>query len=256
MLVEAPKRATKFAANEQYTKIVLELTGLPKLTQSLSIFTGVLSGVTEALVVSSFELVKVRMQDRAQATKYKSTWDCMALILREEGPLAFFRGLEATIWRHAAWNGAYFGIIHAVRDVIARIKLQSRTSILSPDGNTVQSDIGIPDERVMRRTKKSSLVENFVAGAIGGTFATALNTPFDVAKTLIQNSSPGGPRYMGSYAWPVMREVVKRDGFRALYRGFTPKVVRLGPGGGILLVVFDYVSRLLRDNLMDSHHAD
>jgi len=35
--------------------------------------------------------------------------------------------------------------------------------------------------------------------------------------------------------------------FSALYKGFVPKVVRLGPGGGILLVVFEFVSKLLRE---------
>ncbi len=25
--------------------------------------------------------------------------------------MAFFKGLEATIWRHAIWNGGYFGVI-------------------------------------------------------------------------------------------------------------------------------------------------
>ena len=31
--------------------------------------------------------------------------------------------------------------------------------------------------------------------------------------------------------------VAKEEGFEALYKGFVPKVLRLGPGGGILLVV-------------------
>lgn len=32
----------------------------------------------------------------------------------------------------------------------------------------------------------------------------------------------------------------------ALYKGFVPKVLRLGPGGGILLVVFEAVSNAMR----------
>lgn len=34
----------------------------------------------------------------------------------------------------------------------------------------------------------------------------------------------------------------------ALYKGFTPKVLRLGPGGGILLVVFEVVTSFMRKN--------
>lgn len=33
---------------------------------------------------------------------------------------------------------------------------------------------------------------------------------------------------------------------RALYKGFVPKVLRLGPGGGVLLVVFEAVSSWMK----------
>lgn len=65
ILVEAPKRATKFAANEQYSKLYLGLLGRDKMTQGLSIATGVSAGMTEAFIVVSFELIKIRMQDKA-----------------------------------------------------------------------------------------------------------------------------------------------------------------------------------------------
>lgn len=65
ILVEAPKRATKFAANEQYSALYLRLLGQEKMSQGLSIATGVSAGMTEAFVVVSFELVKIRMQDKA-----------------------------------------------------------------------------------------------------------------------------------------------------------------------------------------------
>ena len=68
---------------------------------------------------------------------------------------------------------------------------------------------------------------------------TILNTPMDVVKSRIQNSPrvPGGVlKY--NWAWPALGTVMREEGFGALYKGFAPKVLRLGPGGGILLVVF------------------
>lgn len=38
------------------------------------------------------------------------------------GPLGFFKGLESTLWRHAAWNGAYFGVIHGIRSSLPEAK--------------------------------------------------------------------------------------------------------------------------------------
>lgn len=67
-MVEAPKRATKFAANEQYTTLYKKIFGFEKVTQSLSVMTGVSAGITEAFLIVPFELVKVRMQDKANVS--------------------------------------------------------------------------------------------------------------------------------------------------------------------------------------------
>jgi solute carrier family 25 2-oxodicarboxylate transporter 21 len=67
-MVEAPKRATKFAANEQYTVLYKKVLGFEKVTQGLSILTGVSAGITEAFLIVPFELVKVRMQDKANVS--------------------------------------------------------------------------------------------------------------------------------------------------------------------------------------------
>ena len=62
ILMEAPKRATKFAANDEWGKFYRNLFGMAKMNQSLSILTGASAGATEAFVVVPFELVKIRLQ--------------------------------------------------------------------------------------------------------------------------------------------------------------------------------------------------
>jgi len=83
-----------------------------------------------------------------------------------------------------------------------------------------------------------------------------LNTPFDVVKSRIQNS----PRIAGQipkYNWtyPALGVVAREEGLRALYKGFTPKVLRLGPGGGVLLVVFDQVTEFFKKMRADKASA-
>ena len=53
------------------------------------------------------------------------------------------------------------------------------------------------------------------------------------------------------YGWtlPAVTMIAREEGMAALYKGFLPKVLRLGPGGGILLVVFDQVSEMIRKHL-------
>ena len=69
--------------------------------QVLSIFTGISAGITEATIVSTPDLIKIKLQDKANAGKYKNTSDCIAKIFQQEGVAGFMKGMEATVWRHA-----------------------------------------------------------------------------------------------------------------------------------------------------------
>ncbi|KAF4556934.1 putative mitochondrial carrier protein 29 [Elsinoe fawcettii] len=216
ILMEAPKRATKFAANDEWGKVYRNLFNAPKMTQGLSILTGATAGATEAFVVVPFELVKIRLQDKAQAAKYTGMIDCVQKIIRHEGPLTLYQGLESTIWRHVLWNAAYFYTIFVMRAQL-------------PKAND----------------KSQQMAIDMASGTVGGIAGTVLNTPMDVVKSRIQNSQGGSLRKY-NWAWPSLRTVYAEEGFSALYKGFLPKVVRLGPGGGILLVVFTGVMDFFR----------
>lgn len=72
--MEAPKRATKFAANDEWGKVYRNLFGAPQMTQSLSILTGASAGATEAFVVVPFELVKIRLQGKINE---QMQWPCI-----------------------------------------------------------------------------------------------------------------------------------------------------------------------------------
>jgi solute carrier family 25 2-oxodicarboxylate transporter 21 len=48
------------------------------------------------------------------------------------------------------------------------------------------------------------------------------------------------------WAWPSVVTVAREEGLRALYKGLGPRLVRLGPGGGIMIVAFDWVAELIR----------
>ena len=39
--------------------------------------------------------------------------------------------------------------------------------------------------------------------------------------------------------------------FRALYKGLVPKIMRLGPGGAIMLLVYEYVFNFLQERYPD-----
>lgn len=202
ILMEAPKRATKFAANDEWGKFYRNLFDVPKMTQPLAVLTGATAGATESFVVVPFELIKIRLQDKT--SKFNGMLDVTKHIVKTNGVFGLYKGLESTLWRHIAWNAGYFGLIFQVKELMPKPKTSTEKTLI-----------------------------DLTSGAIGGTFGTMLNTPFDVVKSRIQ---AGDVKY--KWTVPSLFVIGKEEGFGALYKGFLPKVLRLGPGGGVLLVVF------------------
>ncbi|KAG2343866.1 mitochondrial carrier [Suillus weaverae] len=225
LLLEAPKRAVKFAANDFWGKTYMGLSGESKMTQQLSILTGCSAGATESFVVVPFELVKIKLQDKTST--FTGPIDVVKQVIRKEGPLGLYAGMEATFWRHLWWNGGYFGCIHQVR------------SMMTPAEASLQ-----------QCTQQGQLFNNFVSGSIGGFVGTVINTPFDVVKSRIQGTAkvPGvAPKY--NWTYPALITIMREEGPAALYKGFLPKVLRLAPGGGVLLLVVEFTLGVFRKAL-------
>jgi len=209
LLLEAPKRATKFAANDFWGTTYLNMTGETKMTQQLSILTGCSAGATESFVVVPFELVKIKLQDKSST--FAGPMEVVKAIYRSDGALGFYAGMESTFWRHVWWNGGYFGSIYQVKALLPKPK-----------------------------DKGQEMMNNLLSGTVGGCVGTILNTPFDVVKSRIQGTArvPGvAPKY--NWTYPALVKIFREEGPAALYKGFVPKVLRLAPGGGILLLVVE-----------------
>ncbi|XP_040156532.1 mitochondrial 2-oxodicarboxylate carrier [Anopheles arabiensis] len=219
VLVETPKRAVKFLTFEQYKRFFLFGSDKPTpLTFSLA---GLGAGVTEAILVNPFEMVKVTLQaNKNKMGQVPSTWAVTKQIIHESGfgLNGLNRGLTATIGRNGVFNMIYFGFYHSVKGIVPEYK-----------------------DPVQEFVRKVGI------GFVSGTLGSIVNIPFDVAKSRIQGPQPipGQVKYRTTFGSMVI--VAREEGFGALYKGLTPKVMRLGPGGAIMLVVYDYVYAFLDD---------
>ncbi|KYM76346.1 Mitochondrial 2-oxodicarboxylate carrier [Atta colombica] len=220
ILVETPKRAVKFFTFEQYKQFFLFGANAPTpLTFSCA---GFFAGVTEAILVNPFEMVKVKLQsNRKHIKESPSTFVVTKEIISKYGfgLNGLNKGLSATIMRNAIFNSFYFGFYHSVKGYIS-----------------------------VRKEPWLEFLSKVAIGFVSGTVASCLNIPFDVAKSRIQGSQDG-TQYKGTLN--TMHIIYKREGFRALYKGLVPKVLRLGPGGAIMLVVYDYMHVFLTKKLIN-----
>lgn len=183
---------------------------------------GLGSGLTEALVVNPFEVVKVSLQANRDTFKVQpSTFAQARTIINTDGfgLRGLNKGLTSTLGRHGIFNMIYFGFYFNVKDAIPA----------SQD----------PRLEFMRK---------FAIGLVSGTVSSCVNIPFDVAKSRIQGPQPVPGEIKYRSCFQTMTLVYREEGYLALYKGLIPKIMRLGPGGAVMLLVYEYVSGWLQKN--------
>lgn len=160
-------------------------------------------------MVTPLQLVKVRLQAREHLGRYKNFADCFTKIARQEGVTAFFIGLGPTLGRNIVWNSMYFWSTSEVKCHFA-----SFGSMLPPVLWTATTSFGC------------------------GVFATIFNAPFDVVKSRVQQQVSGSePQYRNTFQ--ALHKILKDEGPQAVFKGFSPKALRMGLGFAVAQVAFD-----------------
>ena len=213
-----PTRSVMYSSNELAKRVLLGNTNgktetSNEETTSVIALAGAFSGVAEAAVVTPFQVVKVRLQAKEHLGKYTNSFDCVQKVLREEGLMAFSNGLSATIGRNSVFNCVYFTVMYKIKQV-------------SPT----------PQDSKVKAT-----LHSLVTGFVGGVMATVCNAPFDVVKSRIQAQCPHSGNMEYTSTIQALMKIGRTEGVPALYKGFTPKALRMGIGGAVAVTAFEAV---------------
>lgn len=201
-----PARTAMWCGHDAAARILVD-SSIGKHQQEF--LSGAFSGVPESLVVTPLQLVKVRLQAREHLGRYRNFADCTMKIAQQEGFTAFFIGLGPTMGRNIVWNSMYFWSASEVKWHFA-----SLGSALPHVLWTAITSFGC------------------------GVFATIFNAPFDVAKSRIQQQVSGSEvKYRNTLQ--TLNKILQEEGPQAVFKGFSPKALRMGLGFAVAQVAFD-----------------
>ncbi|KAG0322994.1 hypothetical protein BGZ99_002978 [Dissophora globulifera] len=221
-----PKMAIRFTTFQFYKDLMVDKNGTPWKLNNL--WAGLLAGVTEAvLVVTPMDVVKIRLQaqrhsmaDPLDIPKYRNAGHCAYTVVREEGFAALYRGVGLTSLRQASNQAANFPTYHFLKSHLQRS----------------QDIVDLPG------------YQSAIIGCISGAMGPLVNNPIDIVKTRIQKT----PNPEGLSGWSrfmsVNSQILKNEGWRAFYKGVTPRVLRVAPGQAVTFAVYERVSRWLDNN--------
>jgi len=170
---------------------------------------GAFAGTAEHCGMYPIDTIKTHIQ---ATSTHQGLIETGAKIYRERGIMGFFRGMSAVVSSAAPSHAIYFVTYEGLKNKL---------------GGNVPGD--------------HPLVFAF-SGAVSTILSDAILTPMDTIKQKRQLSFR---EYPGTFA--CLRHVVRHEGFRALYAGYTTTIVMNVPYHSIYLNVYEFVSRRLRD---------
>lgn len=190
----------------------------PLLPSSLVPLTaGITARTLVTSIVSPLELVRTNLQSTplSPSTPHtlRSTLSSIAALARTHGNIHLWRGLGPTLWRDVPFSGIYWAGYESCKHSLYRMGYEGA---------------GVA----------------FFSGALSGTTAALLTSPFDVLKTrrqaLLMSGSAGGA---GSGPSPgtvaVLKEIVRTEGVPALYAGVIPRIAKIAPACGLMIACFE-----------------
>ncbi len=232
-----PKMAIRFVAFEQYKDLMKSYTNLGDKATNFT--AGLLSGLTEAvMIVTPAEVCKIRMQSQrhslldpieANSRKYGNVVQTALTIVREEGYSALYKGVVPTMMRQGCNQAVNFTAYNAMKTYFLERQQQHNTQ--NPE--SVQQ---LPSLVVM------------LIGGVSGAMGPIVNNPLDVVKTRLQKQNTaknvhGTPKYTGLVQGGL--RIAKEEGGGALWKGITPRLMRIVPGQAITFATYEIVCRWL-----------
>ncbi|CEG40762.1 mitochondrial carrier family [Plasmopara halstedii] len=178
----------------------------PKLEGFVPLMAGTAARVVAASITSPMELIRTRMQSASAGCTISAA---LKQAVRSGGYMSLLNGLGATLARDVPFSAIYWTSYE---------NLQRKLSTV---------------DNVLSRSQKA-----FVCGAVSGSLAATVTTPFDVVKTLQQVSmTTKGPKQSGIM---ILKKVIDGKGVSAAFTGLSARLARVAPSCAIMISCYEF----------------
>ena len=157
--------------------------------------------------------MKLRVQD------YSGMTDAFVHIVREEGPLALYKGIAPALIlvSHGAFQFTFY----------EELKLYFQHNFSS----------GGPGAQL-------SSAHVMLIGAMSKVGASSVTYPYQVIKTRLQAREHIASQYSGTF--DCMGQMIRKEGWRSLFKGIIPNSLKVAPSSALTFVVYEKLLAWLR----------
>ncbi|PPQ88644.1 hypothetical protein CVT25_010220 [Psilocybe cyanescens] len=194
---------------------------LPPLIPSQSavpLFAGVIARSAITSIMSPLELLRTNLQSTPLSVDnphtLRSVLTSFRTLVQQQGFTSLWRGLGPTLWRDVPFSGFYWASYETWKRNFAKY--------------------GYTGAWVA-----------FLSGAISGTSAALITSPFDVLKTRQQALVMSASKNHVTRTLPLLVQLLRSEGTSALFTGIAPRIAKIAPACGIMIGCFEGVGKFL-----------
>ena len=177
--------------------------------------TPLLAGITArtfiSTVVSPLELIRTNLQSTPSSSSnpntLRSVISSIAALAQKQGTASLWKGLGATLWRDVPFSGLYWANYEGLKSWF-------------------------------NRNGREGASVAFTSGAMSGIIAALFTSPFDVLKTRRQALVMSTSSHTTA-AIPLLRHMVRTEGYSALYAGIGPRMAKIAPACGMMIACYE-----------------
>ena len=189
---------------------------------------GAAAGAAATTATYPLDLLRTRFAAQGSEKVYRSLVGSIQDISRTEGARGFFQGVSAGVSQIVPYMGFFFAAYESLRPVIAPLNLP----------------LGSGDA---------------TAGVIASVCAKTGVFPLDVIRKRLQVQGPTRTKfvpgkgyravadYSGLSVWGTGRVIVRREGWRGLYRGLAIGLVKSAPASAVTMWTYEHTLKILKE---------
>jgi len=217
-----PYNAVQFAT---FTKLKVYFSDEKgKLSPLNALVAGSLGGISATVTTYPTDMVKTRLtvdhadKSKQSHSKYKGMIDAFRVIFRDEGILAFYKGMSTSI----------IGVIPFAGGTFMAYEFLDKAW-----------------EKYLHKPKSSmTALENFINGCLAASFAQTFSFPFDTIRKKMQAASKAvsadmKPDVEFNGMVDAFIQTIKKHGILGLWKGTVANLAKVAPYAGIMFAAFE-----------------
>ncbi|KAF9983788.1 mitochondrial thiamine pyrophosphate transporter [Mortierella antarctica] len=237
-----------------------------------SFISGATAGIMATACTYPFDLLRTRFAVQRDVKVYTGVLQAFQHIFRKDGVQGFYRGMAPALIQVIPYMGVMFGSYDSLKQVASWLKTRAAletskpTFTSAPASKATFSSTSDPPPQLKTVGRLLLGVEDMICGALSGLISKTAVYPLDMVRKRLQiqgseqqkvnlgvftstststAAAKSSMEALPTSVWSCMRQIVRREGYLALYKGLLPGLLKAAPASAVTFLVFSQAGAMV-----------